>query len=96
MGRSFDEKRGLCLITRSLPEYEALDTERHEVAITLLRAVGFLGAGFDMQTASVGAGPHIATPRSPDPAQTDFFTFRAAPLWDLEPGRGVARGASLQ
>ncbi len=59
-----DGQRGLCIITRGLPEYEALDTERHEVAITLLRAVGFLGAGFDMQTASVGAGPHIATPEA--------------------------------
>ncbi len=59
-----DEKRGLCLIVQGLPEYEVLDTERHEVVITLLRAVGYLGAGFDMQTASVGAGPHIATPEA--------------------------------
>ena len=59
-----DGRRGLCLITRGLPEYEALDTERREVAITLLRAVGYLGAGYDMQTAVVGAGPHIATPEA--------------------------------
>ena len=59
-----DGKRGLCVIVQGLPEYEILDTDRHEVAITLLRAVGYLGAGYDMQTAAVGAGPHIATPEA--------------------------------
>jgi alpha-mannosidase len=59
-----DGKRGLCLIVQGLPEYEILDTDRHEVAVTLLRAVGYLGAGFDMRTAAVGAGPHIATPEA--------------------------------
>jgi alpha-mannosidase len=34
------------------------------VAVTLLRAVGFLGAGTEMQTAAVGAGPNIATPEA--------------------------------
>ena len=58
------EERGLCIIVRGLPEYEVLDTARREIAVTLLRAVGFLGAGYDMQTASVGAGPHIATPEA--------------------------------
>jgi alpha-mannosidase len=57
-------ERGLCIISRGLPEYEVLDTDRREIAITLLRAVGFLGAWYDMQTASVGAGPHIATPEA--------------------------------
>ena len=57
-------ERGLCIIVQGLPEYEVLDTDRREVAITLLRAVGFLGAGYDMQTAVVGAGPHIATPEA--------------------------------
>jgi mannosylglycerate hydrolase len=55
-------QRGLCVISLGLPEYELLDTERREVAVTLLRAVGFLGAGTEMQTAAVGAGPNIATP----------------------------------
>ena len=59
-----DGERGICLIVQGLPEYEVLDTNRHEVAVTLLRAVGFLGAGYDMQTAAVGAGPHIATPEA--------------------------------
>jgi mannosylglycerate hydrolase len=59
-----DGTRGLCLIVQGLPEYEVLDTGRHEIAVTLLRAVGFLGAGYDMQTAVVGAGPHIATPQA--------------------------------
>jgi len=59
-----DEQRGLCLINRGLPEYEVLATERREVAITLLRAVGHLGAGTDLLSAAVGAGPHIATPEA--------------------------------
>ena len=58
------EGRGLCLINRGLPEYEVLATERREVAITLLRAVGHLGAGTDLLSAAVGAGPHIATPEA--------------------------------
>ncbi len=57
-----DGQRGLCVIARGLPEYEVLDTERREVAVTLLRAVGYLGASTDLQTAAVGAGPNIATP----------------------------------
>jgi 2-O-(6-phospho-alpha-D-mannosyl)-D-glycerate hydrolase len=59
-----DGQRGMCVIVRGLPEYEVLDTERREVAVTLLRAVGYLGAGYDMQTAVIGAGPHIATPEA--------------------------------
>jgi alpha-mannosidase len=59
-----DGERGLCIIVRGLPEYEVLDTDRREIAVTLLRAVGYLGAGFDMRTAVVGAGPHIATPEA--------------------------------
>lgn len=57
-------ERGLCVISRGLPEYEILDTERREIVVTLLRAVGFLGAGSEMQTAEVGAGPNIATPEA--------------------------------
>jgi alpha-mannosidase len=57
-----DGKHGLCLIVHGLPEYEVWDTDRHEIAITLLRAVGFLGAEYNMQTAVVGGGPTIATP----------------------------------
>ena len=55
-------RRGLTVINQGLPEYEVLDTPRREVAITLLRAVAFVGAGIEMQTTVIGAGPHIATP----------------------------------
>jgi mannosylglycerate hydrolase len=57
-------ERGLCLISRGLPEYEVIDNDRREMALTLLRAVGFLGAGYELQTASIGAGPNIATPEA--------------------------------
>jgi alpha-mannosidase len=59
-----DGQRGLCVITRGLPEYEVLDTDRREMAVTLMRAVGYLGAGSELQTAAVGAGPNIATPEA--------------------------------
>jgi mannosylglycerate hydrolase len=59
-----DGQRGLCVITRGLPEYEILDTERREMAITLLRAVAYLGAGSEMLTAGGEAGPNIATPEA--------------------------------
>jgi mannosylglycerate hydrolase len=59
-----DGERGLCLINRGLPEYEVLDTERREIAITLLRAVGFLGAGSGLMSAAAAAGPHIPTPQA--------------------------------
>jgi alpha-mannosidase len=57
-------ERGLCILARGLPEYEVLDTERREVAVTLLRAVGYLGAANELQTTVVGAGPNIATPEA--------------------------------
>jgi len=67
-----DGQRGLCVIARGLPEYEVLDTVRREVAVTLLRAVAYLGAGTDMQTAVAGAGPHIATPEAQIQRQLTF------------------------
>jgi alpha-mannosidase len=57
-----DGQRGLCVISYGLPEYEVVNSPRREVAITLLRAVGYLGAGDDLYTIRSGAGPRIATP----------------------------------
>jgi alpha-mannosidase len=59
-----DGERGFCILTRGLPEYEVIDTKRRELVFTLLRAIGHLGAGANMQTADVGAGPHLATPEA--------------------------------
>lgn len=57
-----DGRRALCLASHGIHEYEVKDTERREVALTLLRAVGFLGAGRDPMTIMGGAGPKIPTP----------------------------------
>jgi mannosylglycerate hydrolase len=57
-----DGRRALCIAGHGLHEYEVKDTERREVALTLLRAVGFLGAGRDPMTIMSGAGPKIPTP----------------------------------
>jgi len=84
-----DEERGLCLINSGLPEYEVLATERRELAITLLRAVGYLGAGTDLLSAAVGAGPHIATPEAQIQRRLTFSlavlphrgTWQSAEVW---------------
>lgn len=67
-----DGERGLCVITRGLPEYEVLTTKRREIAITLLRAVGYLGAGREIQTINLGAGPNMATPEGQIQRQLTF------------------------
>ena len=84
-----DGQRGLCLLNRGLPEYEVLDTERRELAITLLRAVGHLGAGTDLLSAAGGAGPNIATPEAQIQRSLTFSlailphrgTWQSAELW---------------
>lgn len=56
--------RGLAVMTRGLPEYEAIPTRQGlSVAITLLRAVGWLSRE-DLATRPGGAGPGIATPEA--------------------------------
>ena len=79
-----DGERGLCIISRGLPEYEILDTDRREITITLLRAVGFLGSAGEMQTATVGAGPNIATPEAQIQRKLTFSlsVFPHSGIWD--------------
>lgn len=55
-------QRGLCVMSHGLPEYEVVNSPRREIAITLLRAVAYLGAGDDLYTIRSGAGPRIPTP----------------------------------
>ena len=84
-----DGQRGLCVINRGLPEYEVMDTERREIAVTLLRAVGYLGAGTDLLSAAVGAGPNIATPEAQIQRSLTFSlavhphsgTWQSAEVW---------------
>jgi len=84
-----DGIHGLCIINQGLPEYEILNTEQREIAITLLRAVGFLGAGTDLLSAEVGAGPHIETPEAQIQRRLSFSlavyphqgTWQSAEVW---------------
>ncbi|UCC62663.1 MAG: hypothetical protein JSV36_18210, partial [Anaerolineae bacterium] len=84
-----DGWHGLCIINQGLPEYEVLDTPRREVAVTLLRAVGYLGAGQEMQTAWRGAGPRVPTPEAQIQRQLTFClallphagTWEQAEVW---------------
>ncbi|MCD6291408.1 MAG: hypothetical protein J7M34_12960, partial [Anaerolineae bacterium] len=57
-----DGQRGLCVMNHGLPEYEVINSPRREIAITLLRAVAYLGGAHHLYTAHRGAGPHIFTP----------------------------------
>ena len=52
---------GLCVIAEGVYEF---GVEDDEIALTLLRAVGYLGAAQDPTTIIGGAGPAIATPEA--------------------------------
>lgn len=56
--------RGLCVVAQGLHEFEVLNTSFREVAVTLLRAVGYLGARLDPTTIAWGAGPGFETPEA--------------------------------
>lgn len=59
-----DGARGLCVVAEGLHEYEILNTPLREIAVTLLRAVGYLGARLDATTIIGGAGPGFETPEA--------------------------------
>ncbi len=56
--------RGLCIIAQGVHEFAVEDTDEREIALTLLRAVGCLGAGRDSTTIDGGAGPAFQTPEA--------------------------------
>lgn len=57
-----DGEKGLAVLTRGLPEYDSRRTaEGVEVAITLLRSVGWLSRP-DLKTRRGNAGPQVPTP----------------------------------
>ncbi len=55
---------GLCVVAEGLPEYEAIDTPNGvDLAITLLRSVGWLSRG-DLLTRPYNAGPQYPAPEA--------------------------------
>ncbi len=56
--------RGLCVISEGVYEFAVQKTAHREVALTLLRAVGYLGARQDLTTIIGGAGPAFPTPEA--------------------------------
>ncbi|NWG15243.1 MAG: hypothetical protein HXY41_01285 [Chloroflexi bacterium] len=64
MDISDEAGRGLCVISEGVYEFAVQNTPRREVALTLLRAVGFLGARQDLTTIIGGAGPGFPTPEA--------------------------------
>ncbi|QSO51568.1 hypothetical protein JZ785_22610 [Alicyclobacillus curvatus] len=66
-----DSPRGLTIANRGLPEYEILDDGTGTVALTLLRAVGWLSRE-DLLTRRGGAGPEIPVPDAQCPGPQVF------------------------
>ena len=64
-----DENRGAAVICQGLSEYEII--EEHKIALTLLRAVGWLARG-DLLTRVGDAGPMIFTPEAQCLRNFDF------------------------
>ncbi len=64
-----DGQRGLAVLTRGLPEYEATqDADGVTLRITLLRAVGWLSRE-DLASRPQGAGPSLPTPGAQCPGE---------------------------
>ena len=66
-----DGRAGLALITHGLHEYEVLPDAPQELALTLLRSVGWLSRG-DLVTRAGHAGPEMATPGAQVPGGHRF------------------------
>ncbi|MCD6115478.1 hypothetical protein J7K93_00545 [bacterium] len=89
-----DKKKGAAILTRGLTEYEI--KEKHKIAITLFRSVGWL-ARSDLLTRVGDAGPMIFTPEAQCLRQFDFnysflpfqdktngFLFRQAEQFNID------------
>ncbi len=59
-----DGERGLSVLTEGIYEFAVEQTTERPIALTLLRAVGFLGARRDLTTIIGGAGPSTQTPEA--------------------------------
>jgi alpha-mannosidase len=67
-----DDKAGLTLVTRGLPEYQAQqDDQGTTLSLTLLRCVGWLSRD-DLATRSGHAGPALETPGAQEIGTHDF------------------------
>jgi alpha-mannosidase len=66
-----DGRAGMALITHGLHEYEVLPGPQEELALTLLRAVGWLSRD-DLVTRTGHAGPEMATPGAQVPGGHRF------------------------
>jgi alpha-mannosidase len=86
-----DGRAGMALITHGLHEYEVLPGPREELALTLLRAVGWLSRD-DLGTRTGHAGPDMATPGAQVPGAHQFRYSLFFHAGDWEEG-GVWRAA---
>jgi alpha-mannosidase len=79
-----DGARGVALLTRGLPEHEVMreDGKGTAVAITLLRAVGWLSRG-DLAVIDAAAGPILPTPAAQElgPHRFDYAVLLHAGDW---------------
>jgi len=68
--RAFTAVADMITANRGLPEVEV--TSCHEIAITLLRCVGWLSRD-DLSTRNGHAGPYLETPKAQMPGEWDFY-----------------------
>lgn len=80
---------GLAILNVGLPEFQVSEGPERAIALTLLRAVNYLGADGFLNTIMGGAGPFIETP---DSQCQRCLTFRYA----LLPHAGDWRAAGVQ
>ena len=86
-----DGRTGVALITHGLHEYEVLPGTRQELALTLLRSVGWLSRD-DLATRTGHAGPEMETPGAQVPGGHRFRYSLFFHIGDWEEG-GVWRAA---
>jgi alpha-mannosidase len=80
-----DETRGLALLNKGVPEYEAIPTKDGlDLAVTLVRAVGWLSRE-DLLSRPQGAGPNLPTPEGqclgPQRIELALYSF-TGPWWE--------------
>lgn len=89
-----DGRHGLAVLSRGLPEYEALPGDDGvDLAITLLRCVGWLSRD-DLTSRPQGAGPALPTPGAQCPGR-HAFELALLPLAGEAPHAELLREADL-
>ncbi|MFX0099965.1 MAG: glycosyl hydrolase-related protein, partial [Candidatus Hodarchaeota archaeon] len=83
-----DDKEGLCVHVKGLPEFEILKEKNNAIAITLFRSVGWLSQGGHLGRPTGLNGPNLPTPGAQCKRKMKFDLA-------IQPHKGDWRGANL-